>query len=184
MYINIITPCSRPENLFEIEKSINIPYENYQWIVVHDSLQMPPTKLLPRTSMNMLHTDENSVSGNAQRNKAFQIVSNNPESWIYFNDDDTTIHPELWSYIKKNIGADFIHFKQENQDGSIRLYGNSIEVGQVDSHNFVFKRKLLGDTQWILDKYDADGYFAKEIYAKAENPVYLNKVLSTYNKLR
>ena len=41
MYLNIITPCIHIENLVEISKSINIPRENYRWIVVFDSLILP-----------------------------------------------------------------------------------------------------------------------------------------------
>lgn len=29
MFLNIITPCTRPENLHKISESINIPKENY-----------------------------------------------------------------------------------------------------------------------------------------------------------
>ena len=41
MFLNIITPCSRPEFLDAVSKSINIPKENYRWIVVFDSETIP-----------------------------------------------------------------------------------------------------------------------------------------------
>jgi NDP-sugar pyrophosphorylase family protein len=41
MFINIITPCSRPQNLETISKSINISRDNYRWIVVFDALEVP-----------------------------------------------------------------------------------------------------------------------------------------------
>jgi len=184
MFVNIITPCSRPENLHKIAQSIKLSRYNYQWIIVHDSDKLPDISLLPLNALHIAKRVEGSTSGNGQRNIALDLISDDPYNWIYFNDDDTIIHPELWDNVRKNYDSDFIHFQQEDVDGNIRLYSNSIEVGQVDSHNFIFKVKLLGDTRWQLDKYDADGYFAKEIYAKAKHPVYLNKVLSTYNLLR
>jgi hypothetical protein len=184
MYINIITPCSRPENLQQIANSINLPKENYQWIVVHDADKLLATNLLPTNAIHIAQKVEGSTSGNGQRNKALEIVNTDDNAWIYFNDDDTVIHPDLFQMIEQYQDKDFIHFQQANKDGTVRLYGNVIEVGQIDSHNFIFKTKLLGDTKWQIDKYDADGYFAKEIYAKATAPLYLNQVLSVYNVLR
>ena len=40
MFLNIITPCSRPENLRIISESINIQKENYRWIFVYDGLNL------------------------------------------------------------------------------------------------------------------------------------------------
>ena len=41
MFLNIITPCSRPHLLHRIAESINIPKENYRWIVVFDAETIP-----------------------------------------------------------------------------------------------------------------------------------------------
>ena len=184
MYINIITPCSRPENLHIIAQSINLPQDQYQWTVIHDADKLPYTSLLPTNAIHTVKKVEVSISGNGQRNRALDIIKTDNDSWIYFNDDDTIIHPDLFQTIAQYQDKDFIHFQQENKDHSVRLKSNVIEVGQIDSHNFIFKAKLLGDTKWQLDKYDADGYFAKEIYAKSTAPLYIEKVLSTYNCLR
>lgn len=184
MYINIITPCSRPENLHIIAQSINLPQDQYQWTVIHDADKLPDTSLLPTNAIHIVKKVEGSVTGHGQRNVALELINNNPDSWIYQNDDDTIIHPDLFQTIAQYQDKDFIHFQQANKDGTIRLYSNVIEVEQIDSHNFIFKAKLLGDTKWQLDKYDADGYFAKEIYAKSTAPLYIEKVLSTYNCLR
>ena len=45
MLINILTPCSRPQNLAAIAKSINIPPKNYRWIVVFDAPALPDIEL-------------------------------------------------------------------------------------------------------------------------------------------
>ncbi len=68
--LNIITPCSRINNLQIISESINIPKENYRWIVVYDSLILPNSDLIPSNCEFYLHKDINSVFGNAQRNYA------------------------------------------------------------------------------------------------------------------
>jgi signal transduction histidine kinase len=89
----------------------------------------------------------------------------------------------LWENIK-DIDTDFISFIQSKKDGSIRLLGNVIQVSQIDSHNFIVSKNTIGDTKFIIDKYDADGYFAKECYEKSLNKTYIDKSLSIYNSLR
>jgi len=185
MYLYIITPCSRPENLHTIAYSINIPKENYSWIVVHDSLEIPDKKLLPYNSLHIASKVEGSVVGHGQRNIGLDLVPRTEENWIYFNDDDTIIYQDLWDNIQgKGADYDFIHFHQENKDHSIRLDSGLVELCHMDSHNFIFKASLLGNTKFIISDYCADGYFAKEIYEKAKSPLYIEKVLSTYNALR
>lgn len=179
MFLNIITPCSRPQNLEIISKSINIPRDQYRWIVVFDLLDKPEN--IPDNCEWYAIKDANSTSGNAQRNFALDLVTH---GHIYFNDDDTVMHPDLWENIKNETDEDFISFKQANKDGSIRLEGINISVGYIDSHNFVTSAECVGDTRWVLNRYDADGVFAHECHQKAKNKSYINKVLSVYNTLR
>jgi hypothetical protein len=179
MFLNIITPCSRPQNLETISRSINIPRDQYRWIVVFDLLDKPEN--IPDNCEWYAIKDANSTSGNAQRNFALNLVTH---GHIYFNDDDTVMHPDLWENIKNETDEDFISFKQVNKDGTIRLEGINISVGYIDSHNFVTSVKCVGDTRWVLNRYDADGVFAHECHQKAKNKSYINKVLSVYNTLR
>lgn len=176
MYLNIITPCSRPQNLKLISESINIPKENYRWIVVFDGLQ-----ILEVTNNCEAYCikDTNSIYGNAQRNYAIDLVT---EGHVYFNDDDTIIHPELWDEIKDKEN-DFISFKQSNKDGSLRLEGMQILPNFIDSHNFIASVKSI-NTRWVLDRYDADAYFAMECYKNAKESLYIPKILSIYNFLK
>ena len=80
--------------------------------------------------------------------------------------------------------VDFISFTQNHKNGSLRLMGNNINVGHVDSHNFIVNHNIIGDTLWNIERYDADGYFAVECFSKSKNKIWLDKVLSTYNLLR
>jgi hypothetical protein len=179
MFLNIITPCSRPENLETISKSINIPRDQYRWIVVFDLLEKPEN--IPDNCEWYAVKDAKSMSGNAQRNFALNLVTH---GHIYFNDDDTIMQPNLWDEIKNEDVEDFISFIQANKDGSIRLEGDHISVGTIDSHNFVVANKIIGNTRWVLNRYDADGVFARECFEKAKTILYIDKVLSVYNSLK
>lgn len=180
MFLNIITPCSRPQNLIKISETINIPKENYRWIVVFDMDELPSKELIPNNCETYLHRNPNSKVGHSQRNFALELIN---QGHVYMNDDDTLIHPNLWENIN-DIDNDFITFDQLSSDGSYRLYGKNIEIGKIDSHNFIISRDLIGDTKWIVEKYDADGYFATECYSKCKTPIIINKPLSIYNYLR
>ena len=127
MFINIITPCSRPENLSKIAKSINIPKENCRWIVVHDTLYPFTIDTVDQHREEYWIKDDKSIVGNAQRNYALNLIK---DGWIYFNDDDTIIHPDLWDNIK-DLENDFISFKQNNKNGSLRLMGNNITPNNI-----------------------------------------------------
>lgn len=177
MFLSIITPCSRPEFLDAVSKSINIPKNNYRWIVVFDSETIPEN--IPECETYCIK-DVNSVCGNAQRNLGIDLVT---EGWIYFNDDDTTMHPDLWHNIK-DLDNDFISFDQVWTSGVHRLYGNIVKLSYVDSHNFILHTSLVGNERFVLSRRDADGIFAENCYNKAKNKYYINKVLSTYNSLQ
>lgn len=176
--LNIITPCSRPENLEKISASINIPRANYRWIVVFDLEKVPDN--VPSNAECYAHKNKESMSGNAQRNYALDLVR---DGYVYFNDDDTTIHQDLWSSIK-DLNNDFISFKQAWPSGVLRLDGKSVTLNNIDSHNFVTHSSLIGNTRWVLNRYDADGLFANECWKKSRSFLHIDKVLSIYNALR
>lgn len=180
MFLNIITPCSRPQNLITISKSINIPKENYRWVIIYDGDTLPDSDLIPDNCEVYLHRNEKSVAGHSQRNFALDMIET---GYIYFNDDDTIIHNDLWENIKDTT-EDFISFMQETKDHRIRLKGNVISVYNIDSHNFIIKKNIIDNTRFDVTKYEADGYFASECFKKSNSHKYINKILSTYNSLR
>lgn len=183
-FVNIITPCSRPENLLKISKSINIPRENYRWIVVCDSPNIPEKELIPDNCEIYFHQNPRSCSGNAQRNFALSLVDKHIEGgYIYYNDDDTLMHPDLWETVK-DLDNDLISFSQNNPDGTLRLKGDRMVACHVDSHNFITSCELAKGIEWILDNYGADAGFAQDVFAVSKSYVFIPKVLSVYNCLR
>jgi hypothetical protein len=180
MFLNIITPCSRPQNLKAISESINIPKENYRWIVVFDMDLFPENCVLPTNAECYCHRNENSRFGNSQRNFALDLVE---EGHVYVNDDDTVIHPELWESIK-NSTEDMITFMQSHKDGSIRLTGDTIAVSRIDSHNFIVSYEAIKGARWDVGLHHADGVFAEICNQNANTKKYIPQILSVYNQLR
>lgn len=178
MFLNIITPCSRLKNLEIISKNINIPRDQYRWIIVFDALEIP--RNIPENCEAYACKNIDSRLGNAQRNFALELIN---KGHVYMNDDDTLIHFDLWDNIK-NLNNDFIMFNQSYSNGESRLIGGEVRISKIDSHNFIASRDLIGDTKWFIEKYDADGYFAIECYSRCKSPIVINKSLSIYNQLR
>jgi hypothetical protein len=181
MFLNIITPCSRINNLKTIEHSINIPKENYRWIIVFDNDCIPNNIYIPEYSEIYAHRDNKSIVGNAQRNYALSLIK---DGHIYFNDDDTIIHKNLWNKISKLDDYDFISFEQEFTGGKKRLLSNKIQRGSIDSHNFISSYRISKNIRFNIVEYGADGIFAEQVYKNAKNKIHIQEVLSTYNALR
>jgi len=180
MFLNIITPCSRPQNLIKISESINIPKENYRWIVVFDMEEFPSKELIPNNCEVYLHKDVKSKVGHSQRNFALSLIK---EGHVYMNDDDTLIHPKLWENIK-NSDEHFITFHQSFNNGNHRLTAGDVRIAGIDSHNFIVRRDIIGDIKWIVEDYGADGFFAVDCYKKSKSILILKEYLSIYNQLR
>lgn len=180
----IITPCSRPQNLDKIYQSINIPTHLYRWIVIIDGAKpLTPTRYPSNVEIYYYHNPD-SVVGHAQRNVALDLIQNEKISenpFVYFLDDDSLLHPDLFESIRY-LPNDFVHFNQQNPDGTVRI-GGVVKVGYIDTGSAVVRLNLIGETRWLIQEYSADGIFWSYINAKAKTPLYLNKVLSTYNQI-
>jgi hypothetical protein len=46
------------------------------------------------------------------------------------------------------------------------------------------KRDIIGDLRWDIEKYDADGHFAKRLLSNTKSQRRIDKYLSYYNFLR
>jgi len=178
MFLNIITPCTRPENLNKIEESINIPRENFRWIIVFDKNEIPDVPI-PNIAEVYAHKVSGSVAGSQQRNFGLGLVEN---GHIYFNDDDTTIHKELWENIHDKTDHDFISFLQALKNNTIRSRGYPTPYA-IDTHNFIVSSELRKGIVWE-NSLICDGVFVKDCYKIAKNPLHIDKVLSIYNSLR
>lgn len=180
MFLNIITPCSRPANLAAIERSITIPRDRFRWIVVFDAPAVPDV-YIPPIAEPYAHQNPSSGWGHAQRNFALDRIE---VGHVYFNDDDTAIHPHLWEYVGDRGAHDFISFSQVDRYMALRLKGDDIRVQHIDSHNFIVDSRLCRDVRFDITKYWADGVFAVDCYRHAKSPLFIDRVLSVYNSLQ
>jgi len=189
MIINVITPCSRPHNLWKLYEHINIP--NYRWIVVFDGLTVDSIPSdLPPTVEPHIHTHPQSIVGNSQRNYGLDLVT---ECWVYFLDDDTLIHHHLYPIIERLLHThDFIHFGQywnyttyhnNKWEYECRLSGEEVKQGWIDTAMFLTHHRIIAECRWIPTLYEADGVWGEEMYQRANNPIWVDKCLSWYNML-
>lgn len=185
-FINIITPCSRITNLETISKSINIPWRVYRWLVIIDAHKPAVLPTLPANA-EVYYFKDDSVCGHGQRNYALNLLKElktpkHMDPFVYFLDDDTTLHPDLYTEMK-DLTNDFIHFNQVNKNGTHRI-GGQVKVNHIDTGSAVIKLSLVQDLKWKTDIYNADGYFMEACFAKAKTPIYIPKPLSIYNGLQ
>ena len=177
--ITVITPCTRVSNLHKLKESINFDYI-CEWIIVYDSSKVEEnTKQFEEfPSISEYFYTSEGISGNPQRNYALSVV-NNKESYIYFLDDDNIIHPELY---KLSLLHNKIYTFDQEENNKLRLLGNKIAVGKIDSAMFLIWYPLIKETTFKIDKYDADGLFITQCYGNnKEKLIYIPKILCYYN---
>ena len=179
--LTIITPSYRVDNLLEIKKSIHFEYIE-EWIIVYDGSKITDNP-------NIFKNQENNkikeyvfkgvgISGNPQRNFALSKIKNQ-NTLLYYLDDDNIIHPNIYRLLNIIDNNKIYTFNQYN-----RLKGNNIKVGRIDTAMVIIPYNLCKNVKWILDKYEADGYYIKECYDKNKNiHIYVDNALCYYNKI-
>lgn len=181
MFLNIITPCIRPNNLKYISESINIPKHQYRWLVIFDGKEKDISQLeIPSNCEYYFYQLDESKVGHGQRNFAINLIQ---DGHVYMNDDDTTIHPLLWENIQLLDQHDFITFQQTDIHGNMRCTCTPIKRKNIDTHCFITSRLLIDKHRWQYNRYGADGAFAIKCKQRAKNYIHLPKVLSIYNSL-
>jgi hypothetical protein len=196
--ITIITPSYRLNNLLKLKESINFEYVD-EWIIVYDGSKIIENPQLFENDIEnknnkknkkireFVFRDENGISGNPQRNYALkQITKEN--TYLYYLDDDNLIHPNLYNLLDVIDDNKIYTF---NQKRPVDVYpyvdllkGNNIELFKIDTAMFLIDYKLCKNIDWILNKYNADGYYIKECYEKnKESHIYVDNELSYYNNI-
>ena len=164
--LTIVTPCSRPQNLSAIAESIKPGRSLFDviWMVVFDNREC-----------------KESINGGHQRNCALDAIM---DGWVYFLDDDTIIHPDLFSELAK-VAAPAVAFEQDLETWIRKVAPSEMRVCHIDMGQVVIRRELIGNTRFIVDQHIEDGLFIESIYKSNPNAwSFIDKPLCYYNKLR
>ena len=179
--MTIITPSYRIDNLIKIKNSINFDYVN-EWIIVYDGSKI-------NQNPNIFENDNSGkikeyvykgdgISGNPQRNFALTKISY-PDTFLYYLDDDNTIHTDLYKLMNVITKGKMYTFNQSN-----RLKGNVIGSGNIDTAMCLIHYDLCKDIKWINHIYEADGYYMMECCNNSRfNYIYVNNDLCYYNTI-
>jgi len=179
--ITIITPSYRVDNLSKIKESIRFEYVD-EWIIVYDGNKITENPEFFKNENNpkikeYIHTSEG-VTGNPQRNYGITQVSN-PETYLYFLDDDNLIHPDLYKLLNILDKNKTYTFNQEN-----RLKGDRIEINCIDTAMFLVSYPLCKGIVWKKNKKTADGLYILDcFYRNLSAHIFVDNDLCYYNKL-
>lgn len=177
--LTIITPSYRVNNLLEIKESINFEYIE-EWIIVYDGSKITdnPNIFENNNKIKEYVFKGEGISGNPQRNYALTKITN-PDTLIYYLDDDNMFHPDIYKLLNIIDNDKMYTFNQYNQ-----LKGNNINIGAIDTAMVIIPYKICKNEKWILDKYEADGYYIVECYNKNKNiHIFIDNDLCYYNKI-
>lgn len=196
MKINILTRCSRPQNLHLIEKSILTEEVEVVWKIAFDTSRIAKldTEILQNFSRYSLHFMEGIPGdmGHAFINKFIDQIPD--DEWIYVLDDDNVIHPHFFSEI---LNAEKMNPEKEGFIFSQHVGGKdftgleireasseNVKVQKIDMAQFVLKKSLVADKRLVAMTYTADGIFIEELYKEKQDQFsIIDKVLCYYNRL-
>ena len=176
--ITLITPCSRPENIPVILESINFEYI-HEWIIVYDGMKVNGLLHLENPKIKeYIFTDPESIKGTSQRNFAMNLVN---DGYIYFLDDDNIVHPKLYILLHFIKDGHFYTYNQQRQRKI--LLGNKLKEYKIDTAMLLIDISLTKNILWE-NNLTHDGEYISKIYKiHPEKWIWINSILSYYNKL-
>jgi len=173
--IEIITPCSRPENLSKLAKCMNA---STIWHICFDSLKVGAVPVLFNAYISAVRE---SCWGNPQRNNAIRKVYK--DSLVYCLDDDNLLHADFFTALSDHDLSDYdiITFDQLLEDGTIRK-GNNPTRTNIDQAQFLIRKSIHEPYE---QEHDADGILIEKLVKKYPDKwLYIPKVLCYYNRLK
>jgi len=198
MYIiNIITRCSRLENLNIVKNSIyNNSYKfKINWYVIFDTSSLSDINsdiLTDLYNSQAIIKFIKSVPGDHGHLMINSCLEEIKEGFVYVLDDDNIIHEDFYNTIFDNItnnpekkgfifsqkvsakdftGLDIREAKPENT-----------KVQHIDMAQFLLRRDLIGQSRLDPMKYIADGIFIEKIFNEnKEEFIFIDKILCYYN---
>lgn len=166
MKFSIITPTyARPRELVRCIESVRAQtYKKYEHLICSDGHSASDELCVKaykskRIKYSHVERDGNRYYGSKQRNK---LIKEATGDYLIFLDDDNTILPHYLKIAKDTIDNHGIMiFRIWHSTASIIPRENAIELGAIDSLNFVVRKDIAQRYEWNLKEYSADYSFIK-----------------------
>jgi len=176
MMLYIVTPCSRPENLAQIRKSIP---SALTWVVMMDA----STDHKAPSGASVTHYSTRTGGwGNPLRNEFLDLYQDQftENDWVYFLDDDNILHPKFIQQLESllHLDAGIVTWGQE---GRLRPTDQP-RIGNIDTASFMFRPTKTNKLRFE-NIYEADGMFAQAA-TRLTNLICVEAYLCYYNALR
>ena len=202
--LNIITRCTRPQNLVTVRDSVfsNIPNNlEINWHVLFDTVPLKDIDagLLSEISSEStnIHFIKGGDGGLLYPQSTELIKTFDKNSWFYFLDDDNILHEDFYNYISEHslLEADFkVHVVSQFVDGRdfTRLdvreaREDNVGFQKTDIAQVLIHSDLVNSDEYGYEfgaSYAADGYFIETVLENhPELFSYHSTILSHYNYL-
>lgn len=198
--LNIITRCTRPENLDKVKESIFNNQANFDivWWVIFDTsiVKQIPSQIVQGLIEDGVKVEfQKGKEGDFGHDLINKTLDKIPSGWVYFLDDDNILHERFCEEISSAIQSfpDKSGFLFDQYVGGRDFTGldireidlNNISVGKIDIAQFVLSRELIGDIRLPLYTYVADGLFIEAIFKiHPDKFSALKEVLCYYNHIQ
>jgi hypothetical protein len=185
--INIITACSRPENLSKVYDSLQGLKCN--WFIILDDCKDFLFKTCSGSTVSIIikQSKKKGEWCGSLKNEGLEMVKT---GWIYVLDDDNLLHPDfkksIQFYIDKFPQKKAFVFNQALQEGIIRkaLHSN-IRINYIDQAQYLVHKELIGDIRYPDNEYQDDGIFIEALYQfHSRKFLCIKKTMCYYNKLK
>lgn len=194
----VITRCTRPQNLLQIYDSFNYT-ENSQYFVLWHIL-FDTSYLIDIDSKLLLDLDKvkahlhfvESDGSDYLYPQISEVVSNCNGGWVVIMDDDNICYPNYFDILNEQIRTNgktaYVYEQEVNGKDftglDIRKVGKQhMKLQHIDSAQYIIHTSLHNQLKYESG-YDADGRFIEKLYAEHSDKFgFIKKPLCYYNAL-
>ncbi len=199
MLINIITRCTRVNNIEEVKNSIFNSNTNFdiKWWLIFDTRNLKEVDVTFLESLQDLNCQVlfyKGLDGDFGHQMINKTIDRIKDGFVYVIDDDNIIHEDFYKEIYGSIKTNptkrgFVFSQKVDGKDFTKLdiregIPKNMKVTKIDMAQFVLRRDLIGDYRINEMDYTADGVFIEEIYEEnVDDFIFIDKVLCYYNYL-